>query len=282
MTDRKCESWTPVPSLRFPSPATTVYRGGVAYKDGVVYVMANGRVVRRHLATDRVWEDLDAFNGVIPTSRALVCIGDASWQLSPRLVLFGHDRPTVLSLDPSSVPSSRLIVNWDTSWAYCWVDYADMHRSFPIGVVATDSNDCYGLCNGALTRISFSDEVQPDGRVLYKCSFQPQQKLARLSNADTALLNRCIYVAGGAERLDMGRMHQYALATSTWKRCRDLPHERMNLFLVACWNKIWAIGGINAYKQKTQTVFSYDPATDQWTEHPKLKLPPDIAVAFAT
>jgi N-acetylneuraminic acid mutarotase len=58
----------------------------------------------------------------------------------------------------------------------------------------------------------------------------------------------------------------YDPATNTWSRKAPLPSARHSLTAAGMFGKIYAVGGINATGNFTNTVYVYDPVANAWSK----------------
>lgn len=105
------------------------------------------------------------------------------------------------------------------------------------------------------------------------------------SSHDAAALDGKIYVVGGwnltgdrngdwqndALVYDLAAEKSGAEGTSgKWEKLPTPPFQRRALAVVAWNNRIWAIGGMDEYADIKRNVFSFDPATNSWSEAAEL------------
>ncbi len=100
------------------------------------------------------------------------------------------------------------------------------------------------------------------------------------SSHDAAVLDGKIYVVGGwklsGEGSD-GEWQTAALVYDTaagnngqWEAIAEPPFQRRALAVAAWNNRLWVVGGMDEIADIKRDVFSYDPATNTWTEAPEL------------
>jgi hypothetical protein len=84
-----------------------------------------------------------------------------------------------------------------------------------------------------------------------------------------------LHVVGGSSRETLH--HVYDTATDAWATLRPLPEPRIGLGAAEAGGRIYAVGGRgelpNGNVGVTDSLFEYDPATDQWTERAPMPSP---------
>jgi N-acetylneuraminic acid mutarotase len=99
------------------------------------------------------------------------------------------------------------------------------------------------------------------------------------SSHDAAMLDGKIYVVGGwsltgdrdGEWQIDALVYDTAKGTSgTWEKLPTPPFQRRALAVVAWNNRIWAIGGMDEFADVKRDVFSFDPATNSWSQAAEL------------
>jgi N-acetylneuraminic acid mutarotase len=53
--------------------------------------------------------------------------------------------------------------------------------------------------------------------------------------------------------------------SESWKTLSELPERRTSSAAVTLDDKVYVIGGLNNKDEDTNTVFVYDPSSDEWT-----------------
>ena len=100
----------------------------------------------------------------------------------------------------------------------------------------------------------------------------------RRSSFDAAVLNGKIYVVGGWSMEGEGESQWHETAWTwdlndknpSWKPIANTPFTRRALSLAAFNGKLYAIGGMQETGGPTTRTAVYDPATDEWSEGPRL------------
>jgi len=88
---------------------------------------------------------------------------------------------------------------------------------------------------------------------------------ARFESA-AASLNGFIYVCGGFNiDENVENLFRYNPETDEWKEMNSMERARGNPHLIACNNRLYAIGGYSMMWLRDATVEIYDPTTDQWS-----------------
>jgi N-acetylneuraminic acid mutarotase len=88
-----------------------------------------------------------------------------------------------------------------------------------------------------------------------------------------AVLDGKIHAVGGRDVLSVGEHDVYDPASNTWSSAQPLPQGegRDHLGLLAYEGKLYAIAGrFNDFNHNTNLVERYDPATDRWSELPRI------------
>ena len=107
---------------------------------------------------------------------------------------------------------------------------------------------------------------------------------AGTSNGSAAVVKNILYVIGGSPdsgpNYSTNAVWAYSPKTKTWTAKAAMPTPRYNLGVVVENNIIYAIGGIgglNNGNSVLNTVESYNPATDTWTEESPLLIDKEAA-----
>lgn len=98
------------------------------------------------------------------------------------------------------------------------------------------------------------------------------------SSFDAAVIGDTVYVVGGWAMAgdDETQWHDSAWSldlsedSPTWQPIADPPFRRRALAVVAYEGKVYALGGMSEKSGPTTRVNVYDPASDSWSEGPKL------------
>ncbi len=97
--------------------------------------------------------------------------------------------------------------------------------------------------------------------------------------ASAAVINGCIYVAGGGneerilkvnERI-LNSVCKYCPETDTWREVAPMTTQRRDFPLTPFAGRLWAIGGMDGDLQPLSSCESYDPVTDTWREEAEMK-----------
>ncbi|KAH9392756.1 Kelch-like protein 10 [Tyrophagus putrescentiae] len=86
-------------------------------------------------------------------------------------------------------------------------------------------------------------------------------------NASAAVINGCIYVAGGGGARSVSK---YCPETDTWREVAPMTTARWNLTLTPFAGRLWAIGGRDG-GHLLSSCESYDPVTDTWQKEAPMK-----------
>ncbi len=89
--------------------------------------------------------------------------------------------------------------------------------------------------------------------------------------ASAAVINGCIYVAGGWNRGVFKSVSKYCPETDTWREVAPMTTKRYVFSLTPFAGRLWAIGGKGGDFQPLSSCESYDPVTDTWREEAPMK-----------
>ncbi|KAH9393181.1 hypothetical protein TYRP_022042 [Tyrophagus putrescentiae] len=91
--------------------------------------------------------------------------------------------------------------------------------------------------------------------------------------ASAAVINGCIYVAGGWNKQCevLNSVCKYCPGTDTWREVAPMTTQRYNFALTPFAGRLWAIGGTGGDNQRLSSCESYDPVTDTWREEAPMK-----------
>ncbi len=89
--------------------------------------------------------------------------------------------------------------------------------------------------------------------------------------ASAAVINGCIYVAGGWNRGVFKSVSKYCPETDTWREVAPMTTKRYVFSLTPFAGRLWAIGGKGGDFQPLSSCESYDPVTDTWREEAEMK-----------
>ncbi len=91
-------------------------------------------------------------------------------------------------------------------------------------------------------------------------------------DASAAVINGCIYVAGGGGGKSVLRsVERYKPETDTWREVAPMTTQRHLFTLTSFAGRLWAIGGLDGDSQPLSSCESYDPVTDTWREEALMK-----------
>ena len=123
---------------------------------------------------------------------------------------------------------------------------------------------------GGRTPIGAEDELA-DTAVYYNSTQDHVRLLAslpegRFKHAVAALANR-IFVIGGRDFQEETRAWAFEPETGEYRDIRELPGPQSGLVAVTLFDRIWAIGGSNAFGVPLPYIRSYHPGYDRWETH---------------